>query len=53
MKETVGNEVKVKAAGGIRDWKTCRAMIEAGASRIGTSSSLKILEEFEEDNHKL
>lgn len=53
MKETVGNEVKVKAAGGVRDWKTCRAMIEAGASRIGTSSSLKILEEFEEDNHKL
>ena len=53
MKETVGDEVKVKAAGGIRDWKTCRAMIEAGASRIGTSSSLKILEEFEEDNHKL
>ena len=53
MKETVGNEVKVKAAGGIRDWKTCRAMIEAGARRIGTSSSLKILEEFEEDNHKL
>ncbi len=47
MKETVGDEVKVKAAGGIRDWKTCRAMIEAGASRIGTSSSLKILEEFE------
>lgn len=53
MKETVGDEVKVKAAGGIRDWKTCRAMIKAGASRIGTSSSLKILEEFEEDNHKL
>ena len=48
MKETVGNEVKVKAAGGIRDWKTCQAMIKAGASRIGTSSSLKILEEFEQ-----
>lgn len=47
MKETVGDEVKVKAAGGIRDWKTCKAMIEAGARRIGTSSSLKILEEFE------
>ena len=49
MKETVGNEVKVKAAGGIRDWKTCQAMIEAGASRIGTSSSLKILEEFQQE----
>lgn len=50
MKEVVGNDVQVKAAGGIRDWKTCKAMIEAGATRIGTSSSLKILEEFERDN---
>ena len=46
MKEAAGDKVKVKAAGGIRDWASCRAMIEAGASRIGTSSSLKILEEF-------
>lgn len=50
MKEVVGNDVQVKAAGGIRDWKTCKAMIEAGATRIGTSSSFKILEEFERDN---
>lgn len=47
MVETVKGQVKVKAAGGIRDWSTCKAMIEAGAQRIGTSSSLKILEEFE------
>ena len=46
MKETVGEKVKVKAAGGIRDLDTCLAMIEAGAQRIGTSSSLKILEEY-------
>ncbi|MDD6466723.1 MAG: deoxyribose-phosphate aldolase [Erysipelotrichaceae bacterium] len=46
MKSVVGNDVKVKAAGGIRDWETCKAMIEAGAERIGTSSSLKIVEEF-------
>ena len=46
MKKVVGEEVKVKAAGGIRDWETCKKMIEAGAERIGTSSSLKILEEF-------
>lgn len=46
MVENVGNEVKVKAAGGIRDYATCKAMIEAGAKRIGTSSSLVILEEF-------
>ena len=48
MKETVGDAVKVKAAGGIRSWKTCKEMIEAGAERIGTSSSLKILQEFKE-----
>lgn len=49
MKETVGNDVKVKAAGGIRDLDTCLKMIEAGASRIGTSSSLKILEEIKDE----
>lgn len=47
MKETVGDDVKVKAAGGIRDWATCKQMIEAGAERIGTSSSIKICDEFE------
>ncbi|MFI3284966.1 MAG: deoxyribose-phosphate aldolase, partial [Erysipelotrichaceae bacterium] len=48
MKSIVKDEVLVKAAGGIRDWVTCFNMIKAGASRIGTSSSLKILEEFNE-----
>lgn len=47
MKETVGDAVKVKAAGGIRDWKTCAAMIDAGAERIGTSSSRAILAGFD------
>ena len=46
MKHVVGDTVKVKAAGGVRDWETCKAMIEAGAERIGTSSSLVILEQF-------
>lgn len=46
MKDVVGDTCKVKAAGGIRDWETCKAMIDAGAERIGTSASLKILEEF-------
>ena len=50
MKSIVGDKVKVKAAGGIRDLKTCMAMVEAGASRIGTSSSLKILEEYDNEN---
>ena len=49
MKETAGSEVKVKAAGGIRSWADCKAMIDAGAERIGTSSSLKILKEYLEE----
>ena len=52
MKQIVGDEVKVKAAGGIRDWKTCKAMLEAGAEKIGTSSSIKILEEFLEETKR-
>lgn len=48
MKEVVGDEVGVKAAGGIRDWPTCALMIDAGASRIGTSSSLEILKGYDE-----
>ena len=51
MKQTVGDEVGVKAAGGIRDWETCAKMIDAGASRIGTSSSLEILKGYDE-THK-
>ena len=47
MIETVEGQVKVKAAGGIRDWATCKKLIDLGVERIGTSSSLKILEEFE------
>lgn len=46
MKANCGPDVQVKAAGGIRSWTDCKAMLEAGATRIGTSSSLKILEEF-------
>ena len=46
MKQVVGDDVEVKAAGGIRDWKTCKAMIEAGASRIGCSAGMQILEGF-------
>lgn len=47
MKSIVGDAVKVKAAGGIRTWEDCRAMIEAGAERIGTSAGPRILAEFD------
>lgn len=43
MRAAVGPQVRVKAAGAIRDLPTALAMIEAGASRIGTSSGLEIL----------
>lgn len=46
MKSVVGDEVKVKAAGGIRDLKTALAMIEAGAERLGTSAGVAIDEEY-------
>ena len=46
MKSVVGDEVKVKAAGGIRDLKTALAMIEAGAERLGTSAGLAIVQEY-------
>lgn len=43
MKENVGPDVKVKAAGGIRNTDDFLAMIAAGAQRIGTSSGVKII----------
>jgi deoxyribose-phosphate aldolase len=46
LKETVAGKAKVKASGGIRDWKTTLAMLEAGADRIGTSASLTILDQW-------
>lgn len=46
MKSVVGDEVKVKAAGGIRDLKTALAMIEAGTERLGTSAGVAIVEEY-------
>ena len=45
MRKTVGDRLGVKAAGGIRDGKTAVAMIKAGASRLGCSAGIKIIEE--------
>lgn len=52
MKQAVAGKAKVKASGGIRDWKTTLAMLEAGADRIGTSTSLTILEEWSATRRK-
>lgn len=48
MKACVGDKIKIKAAGGIRNAKDALAFIEAGASRIGTSAGPKIIEEYKE-----
>ena len=43
MRETVGPKFGVKASGGIRDLPTALAMIEAGATRLGTSAGVAIM----------
>lgn len=45
MRETVGPEVGVKASGGVRTPEAARQMIDAGATRIGTSSGIVIIKE--------
>jgi deoxyribose-phosphate aldolase len=43
MRRTVGSDMGVKASGGVRDQETAQRMIEAGASRIGASASVAIV----------
>ena len=43
MSASTGPEVEVKASGGVRSSETARAMIEAGATRLGTSSGVEIV----------
>jgi len=45
MRETVGRDMGVKAAGGIRTYADALRMIEAGANRIGTSAAVEIIKE--------
>jgi deoxyribose-phosphate aldolase len=46
IRETVGSGTRIKAAGGVRTLKDLQKMVEAGATRIGTSSGVKIIEEL-------
>jgi len=48
MRRTVGDNMGVKAAGGIRTLEDLKAMVEAGANRIGTSTGVRILEQIQE-----
>lgn len=43
MRKTVGNMCRVKASGGIRDTKTAKEMVDAGADRLGTSATINII----------
>ena len=43
MREVVGADMGIKAAGGIRNQEDAKKMIEAGATRLGTSASIKIV----------
>ena len=44
MKQTGGDRLGIKASGGIRDWETACAMVAAGATRLGLSSSRAVLD---------
>ena len=43
MKDVVGTSVEIKASGGIRDYKKAISMIEAGATRLGVSAGIAIV----------
>lgn len=43
MAKTVGGRLGVKASGGIRDWATAQAMVDAGATRLGLSGTEAVL----------
>lgn len=45
MRRTVGADLGVKAAGGVRDYESARALIAAGATRIGASAGVRIVQE--------
>jgi len=45
MRQVVGQDVGVKAAGGVRDLESLKAMVAAGATRIGASAGVKIVRE--------
>ena len=46
MKSVVNDNLEIKASGGVKDLKTAKEMVEAGATRLGTSSGIKIVKEL-------
>jgi len=47
MRKTVGKDMGIKAAGGIRDFRSALRLVKAGANRLGTSASIPIIEGME------
>lgn len=45
MRETIGDNMGIKASGGIRDYQAAQEMIKAGATRIGASAGVDIMKE--------
>lgn len=52
MRKTVGSRMGVKASGGIRNLEAANSMIEAGASRVGCSSTVNIIEDYIKSNNR-
>lgn len=50
MKDTVGDELEVKASGGVRSLEDLNKMIDAGATRIGASAGVQIIQGLESDS---
>ena len=47
MRESILDTMSVKASGGVKNYKDLQIMVEAGASRIGASSGVQIMKEYE------
>ncbi|MFO7982264.1 MAG: deoxyribose-phosphate aldolase [Desulfuromonadales bacterium] len=49
LAEVADDRIGVKAAGGVRDWNFCRALLQAGATRIGASAGVAIVESWKQE----
>ncbi|MGN5882407.1 deoxyribose-phosphate aldolase [Staphylococcus simulans] len=50
MKEVVGDDLEVKASGGVRNLEDFKAMLDAGATRVGASAGVQIIQGLESDS---
>ena len=51
MHETAENKIKIKASGNIKTVSDCHKLISAGASRLGCSASIAIMQELQKKNN--